>query len=195
MISGGLFSFLGNLQVVIPRESACLECQSLIPEEELQEACTPFGEFRKQEREKIPIEKEIPSVSSVSFVIGGLMAQEALKLILELPVIKEYLFWDGESGTFTAIELARREDCFVCSSEFSLDAIPIRTSRGQTTMEFLMQLRYSFNLSLDSTMLVGTKLLESTDEKLAEFLNPGDILRVIDTSLAKPLKFIVFLDS
>ncbi|MHA1941122.1 MAG: HesA/MoeB/ThiF family protein [Candidatus Hodarchaeales archaeon] len=194
LISGGIFGFLGNLQVVIPRESACLECQSLIPEEELQEACTPFGDIRKQEREKTAVEKEIPSVSSVSFVIGGLIAQEALKVILELPTLKEYLFWDGKSGTFTAIELARREDCFVCSSEYSLNAIPIRTFRDQTTNEFLNQLRYSFNLSLESTMLVGTKLLESTDKKLAEFLNPGDILRVIDTSLAKPLKFIVLLD-
>ena len=195
LISGGLFGFLGNLQVVIPRVSACLECQSLIPEEELQEACTPFGEIRKQEREENSEEEHIPSVSSVSFVIGGMMAQEALKLILELPVLKEYLFWDGESGTFTAIELMRREDCFVCSSEYSLNAIPIRISQDQTTSDFLIQLRYSFNLSLDSAMLVGTKMLESTDAKLSDILNPGDILRVLDTSLSKPLKFIVLLDS
>ena len=124
LVSGGLFGFLGNLQVVIPHKSACLECQSLIPEEELQKACTPFGDVRKKERKnESELEEKIPAVSSVSFVIGGLMAQETMKIILGLPPIKEYLFWDGTSGIFTSLELSKRDDCFVCSSKFQLEAI------------------------------------------------------------------------
>ncbi|MHA1978610.1 MAG: HesA/MoeB/ThiF family protein [Candidatus Hodarchaeales archaeon] len=194
-ISAGMFGFLGNLQVIIPNESACLECQSLIPEEELQKACTPFGELRKEVRQKEPLDEIIPSVSSVSFVIGGLMAQEALKILLELSTIKEYLFWDGTAGVFTAIELLRREDCFVCSSAYQLNAIPVRSDVDQQIDDFMDQLQYSFNLGKEMVMIHGTVKIDSSKEKLSEVLDSADIIRVIDPSLSKPLKFQISFDS
>ncbi|MHA1205944.1 MAG: HesA/MoeB/ThiF family protein [Candidatus Hodarchaeales archaeon] len=195
LVSGGMFGFLGNLQVVQPRVSACLECQSLIPEEELQKACTPFGELRKQTREEEPDSDKIPSVSSVSFVIGGLMAQETLKIILDMPPIKEYLFWDGTAGVFTSVELARREDCFVCSEEFQLHAILVSSAKNQLMSEFVNQLRYSFNLGVEMRILLGASTLQISEDKVNEIIKSGDILRVIDPALSKPLKFKILLDT
>jgi len=195
LVSGGMFGFLGNLQVIQPRVSACLECQSLIPEEELQKACTPLGEQRKQKRNDQSESDDIPSVSSVSFVIGGLMAQETLKIILDLPPIKDYLFWDGTTGVFTSVELARREDCFVCSEEFQLNAILVRSAKNQMMSEFVAQLRYSFNLGVEMRILHGASMLQLLENKVKEVIKSGDILRVIDPALSKPLKLKILLDT
>ncbi len=194
LVSGGMYSLLGNIQVIIPNKSPCLECQTLIPEEELQKACTPFGEARKKERDQITQDEFIPSVSSVSFVIGGLMSQEALKIILGLPPLNEYLFWDGRAGVFTSVPLKRREDCIVCSSKFQLEAIPIRSPKDQSISDFSVQLRYSFNLSSDMFILFRTKKLDLSKGIVGNIFQPEAIFRVIDTSLSIPLKFKISLD-
>ena len=161
----------------------------------MQKACTPFGDVRKKVRPEESDEQEkIPSVSSVSFVIGGLMAQEALKIILDLPPLKEYHVWDGAAGVFTALELIKRNDCFVCSSEYQLDAIPVRSAKNQTIDDFLVQLRYSFNLGDEMTVILGTSSVKSSEKPLSSLIRPEDIIRVIDPALSRPLKFQVQLD-
>lgn len=194
LVSGGMYSFLGNLQVVIPQKTPCLECQSLIPEEELQKACTPFGEKRKEIKANKIEEEYIPYVSSISFVIGGLMAQEALKIILELPPLHEYLFWDGEAGIFTSVPLKRRQDCIVCSPRYQLEAIPIRSPLDQKLRNFIDQLRYSFNLSSEMALLYQTRELTSSEEEVGNVLRSGEIFRVVDPTLSAPLKFVINFD-
>ncbi len=194
LISGGIYSFFGNLQVIIPQETPCLECQSLIPEEELQKACTPFGEVRKETRPTESEEEYIPYVSSVSFVLGGLMAQEALKVILRLPPLKEYLFWDAEAELFTSVPLERREDCIVCSPRYQLKAIPIRSPIDQQLGDFMAQLRYSFNLSSEMALLFQTQRLSISEEKIGSIFQSGAIFRVVDPTLSTPLKFMINLD-
>ncbi|MHA2245572.1 MAG: HesA/MoeB/ThiF family protein [Candidatus Hodarchaeales archaeon] len=193
LVSGGMYSFLGNIQVVVPQESPCLDCQSLIPEEELQKACTPFGEVRKEIRPKETDEEFIPYVSSVAFVIGGLMAQEALKIILGLPPLKEYLFWDGEAGIFTSVPLERREDCIVCSPRYQLQAIPIHSPADQQLRDFVVQLQYSFNLGSDASLLFQTQQLTISKEKIGNIFQSGDIFRVVDPTLSTPMKFVINL--
>ncbi|UCG01583.1 MAG: ThiF family adenylyltransferase [Candidatus Heimdallarchaeota archaeon] len=194
LISGGMFSFLGNLQVVIPQKTPCLECQSLIPEEKLQKACTPFGDMRKENQSDEDNDEYIPYVSSVSFVIGGLMAQEALKILLELPPLENYLFWDGEAGIFTPVPLERREDCIVCSPRYQLQAIPIRSPTDQQISDFMTQLRYSFNLSSEMALLHQTQKITLSEEKVGDILESGAIFRIVDPTLSAPLKFVINLD-
>ncbi len=194
LVSGGMFSFLGNLQVVIPQESPCLECQSLIPEEELQKACTPFGEVRKEGRPDETEEEVIPYVSSVAFVIGGLMAQETLKIILGLTPSADYLFWDGEAGIFTSVPLERREDCIVCSPRYLLQAIPIHSPADQQLKDFVVQLQYSFNLGSEMALLFQTQKLTISNEKIGNIFQSGSIFRVVDPTLSNPLKFEIVLD-
>ncbi|MFX1515556.1 MAG: ThiF family adenylyltransferase [Promethearchaeota archaeon] len=194
LISGGMYSFLGNLQVVIPQKTSCLECQSLIPEEKLQKACTPFGEVRKENQPEEENEEYIPYVSSVSFVIGGLMAQETLKILLGLSPLEEYLFWDGEAGKFTSIPLKRRDDCIVCSSRYQLQAIPIRSPIDQQFNDFMAQLRYSFNLSSEMALLHQTQRITLSEEEVGKILESGAIFRIVDPTLSAPLKFVINLD-
>jgi molybdopterin/thiamine biosynthesis adenylyltransferase len=195
LVTGGMYGLLGNIQVVIPHKTPCLECQTLIPEEELQKACTPFGEVRKQMR---PVEEDeddiIPSVSSVSFVIGGLMSQETLKILLGFLPFKPYLFWDGKEGIFTPVLLKRRKDCFVCSTRYHLEAIPIRSPSNQPLKDFILQLQYSFNLGPDVALLLETSELKISNEKIGRLFQDGDIFRVTDPVLSFPLKFKVILD-
>ena len=194
LISGGMYSFLGNLQVVIPQKTPCLDCQSLIPEEKLQKACTPFGEVRKENQSEEENDEYIPYVSSVSFVIGGLMAQETLKILLGLSPLDEYLFWDGEAGVFTSIPLERREDCIVCSSRYQLQAIPIRSPIDQQFNDFMAQLRYSFNLSSKMALLHQTQKITFSEEKVGDILGSGTVFRIVDPTLSAPLKFVINLD-
>ncbi len=194
LVSGGMYSFLGNIQVVIPQETPCLECQSLIPEEELQKACTPFGKVRKERRIDEDAEEFIPYVSSVAFVVGGIMAQEALKVILGIPPLKDYLFWDGEAGMFTSVSLERRKDCIVCSQRYQLEAIPIRSPNDTKLKDFIIQLQYSFNLSSEMALLFQTKNITASEEKVGNIFQSGAIFRVVDPTLSSPLKFVINLD-
>ncbi|MFW9778261.1 MAG: ThiF family adenylyltransferase [Candidatus Heimdallarchaeota archaeon] len=194
LVSGGIYGFLGNVQVIIPFQTACLDCQSLIPEEELQKACTPFGTERKISRPDEEIEEDVPSVSSVSFVIGGLMAQEALKVILGIPPMEAYFFWDGRAGAFTSVPLKRREDCFICSTRFQLEKIRVRSPKNQTLKEFIQQLRYAFNLGDKSAIMIQTSTLPISDTLIGEVFKSGDTFRVIDPVLTIPLKFTIQLD-
>jgi molybdopterin/thiamine biosynthesis adenylyltransferase len=194
LVSGGMYGFLGNIQIVIPNLTPCLECQSLIPEEELQKACTPFGEVRKQVRNQTLDEDIIPSVSSVSFVIGGLMAQETLKIILDIPPLEPFLFWDGKAGVFTPVPLKRREDCFVCSSRYQLAVIPIHSPANQKISDFMLQLQYSFNLGPDMNLIYETSEIRVSDEPVGKIFKSGETFRVIDPVLSEPLKFEIFID-
>ncbi len=195
LVSGGIYGFLGNIQVVIPRKTPCLECQALIPERELQKACTPFGEVRKKVNFNNKIDNEIvPSVSSVSFVIGGLMAQETLKIILGLLPLQEYLFWDGKASVFTTVPLKRRKNCFVCSDTYHLVAIPIHSPANQNISDFLLQLQYSFNLSSDATIIYQTSQIKPSDKLVCEIFNTGDVFRIVDPLLINPLKFVINLE-
>ena len=194
LVSGGIYGFLGNIQVIVPFQTACLDCQSLIPEEELQKACTPFGEERKTLRPEEGMEEDIPSVSSVSFVIGGLMAQEALKLLLGIPPVESYMFWDGRVGAFTSVPLERRDDCFVCSARFQLENIPIRSSASQPLRDFMEQLQYSFNLGKNSIIILQASTLPISEIPMGEVFMTGDTFRVIDPVLTNPLKFTIQLD-
>jgi molybdopterin/thiamine biosynthesis adenylyltransferase len=194
LVSGGIYGFLGNVQVIIPFQTACLDCQSLIPEEELQKACTPFGPERKVSRQDEEINDEVPSVSSVSFVIGGLMAQEAMKVILGIPPMAAYFFWDGRVGAFTTVPLKRREDCFICSARFQLDVIPVRSPANQSLRGFVQQLRYSFNLGEKSILMVQSSTLPISESSVGEIFKSGDTFRVIDPVLTTPLKFTIQID-
>lgn len=195
LVSGGIYGFMGNVQVVLPKKTPCLECQALIPENELQKACTPFGAVRKELYSVDKGEDEIvPSLSSVSFVIGGLMAQQTLKIVLGLPPLKKYLFWDGKAGIFTSVPLKRRENCFVCSETYHLTSISIHSPKNQTLNDFLLQLQYSFNLGPDATILYQTSQLRPSKEFVGDIFKTGDVFRVVDPILTTPLKFKINVD-
>ncbi|NHJ02796.1 MAG: ThiF family adenylyltransferase [Candidatus Heimdallarchaeota archaeon] len=194
LVSGGMYGFYGNIQVIMPKETACIECQTLIPEHELQKACTPFGEVRKAIRGEEEVDAYQPAVSSVSFVIGGLMAQEVFKIVLGLKPLSEYLFWDGDAGVFTSLALQRRENCIICSDHYQLRETIIHSPSDQTLLDFANQLRYSFNLGPNMRILYKAKEIALTSDYMNTIFQSGAIFRVVDPLLSFPAKFKVILD-
>ncbi|MFX1466626.1 MAG: ThiF family adenylyltransferase [Promethearchaeota archaeon] len=191
LIDAGLYEFFGHVQVIIPgSDSACLECQPLIPEKRLQQICTLPGEPRKKEREE---PKEVfPSVGTISAVIGGIMSQEVVKLLLGLGSPIGYLFYDGLSEEFTKIDLTRRLDCFVCGEKWKLDELRYFAEGDEKIGELRKRIALIYGLA-NPTMIIGTKIVDDemsiTEAEISEFAP----IFVIDSTVAKPIRIRVVL--
>ncbi len=191
LVTGGMFAFLGNAQVIIPYETACFECQPLVPEEELAQACTPFGEERKKERGEMEKEPPLPAVATLSAIIGGIMAQEALKLILNIGnYLQNYLFYDGLNNATTILELVRSEECPACGDLYKLEQIEFVANSEETVKELEVRLALTYGLEKPELMIKG-KLLESTSI-IKDFLSEGkETVFILDKNLAKPIKIVL----
>ena len=87
----------GTLIVVKPGVTACLEC--LYPEPP-------------------PFEELFPVVGAISSATGSLAALEAIKILSGTgdPLWGKMLSYDGYRGSFTSVQLRRRDSCACCSS-------------------------------------------------------------------------------
>lgn len=191
LIDAGLYEFFGHVQVIISgSDSACLECQPLIPENRLQQVCTLPGEPRKKEMDE---QKEVfPSVGTVSAVIGGIMSQEIVKLLLGLGTPIGYLFYDGLSEEFTKIELKRRLDCFVCGEKWKLDELRYFVERDEKIGELRRRIALIYGLA-DPTMIVGTKIVDDEMTITEAEISEHAPIFVIDSTVAKPIRVRVVL--
>jgi molybdopterin/thiamine biosynthesis adenylyltransferase len=210
LVSGGMFASLGNVQIIIPGKTPCLECQPLIPERELQKACTPPGEVRQalEEEKKLDIkldEKDedlefFPALGSVATVIGGIMTHETLKLLQNTPqdkIMSDFLFIDLDVLSFLSVPLARRQNCIVCSSRFKLEGIPFHFDVKENLGEVRKRIALQFNLNLTTIELTHqARTLENADSKqLREIItNDNPKIYVIAPELPLPLKLALFED-
>lgn len=183
MVNGGMYAFMGDVQTIIPYETACFECQPLVSQEKLAQACTPLGESRahlKEEKE----EMTLPSVSTLSSIIGGLMSQEILKVLMEVgKPLANYLFYDGLSNTFTEIELGRNDNCPICGRTNEVESTEALAFRGETVDQFKQRIALAFGMADPRLMLKG-KFLD--DDTVLDGEN-GDKIYAIDERLAAPI--------
>lgn len=190
LVLGGMFAFLGNVQVIIPHETACFECQPLVPEEELAQACTPFGEERKKEREE---EKEppLPAVATLSSIIAGFMSQEALKLILGIGnILENYMFYDGLNNATTIIELEKSEDCPTCGDLYKLEQIEFVINSEELVKDLILRLVLTYGLANPDIMIEGTII--NPNSKIKDAIKKSkSIAYIIDKNLAKPIKVVL----
>ncbi|MFX0117192.1 MAG: ThiF family adenylyltransferase [Candidatus Hodarchaeota archaeon] len=197
LVSGGMFGFWGNLQVVIPEKTPCLECQLLLPPHRLQKACTPIGTQREAKHEEP--EEKVPSVSSISFVIGGLMTQECFKIILEMEksVLQEYLFWDGLSESFTRMPIYKNDNCVVCSSRYRLSGIPMAGSKAEPLEDFLSRICLTLGLPSVPSSLQAVVRAQRIDQDrtvaLGSVVRNGDLIYLVSDDLPKAVKIRVSL--
>lgn len=190
LIHGGLFGWWGNVQVIIPFETPCLECQPLIPKERLQKACTLPGEARREKEQ----EKEIfPMISTTTTVIGGIQAQEALKIILKRKdLLDNYLFYDGLSQSFTKIRLVRNPSCVVCSPKYRTIGVKYVVSLEEPIQELKNRLIMTYGLQNPKIIIEGKIVPDDTVLKDAG-VKEGDPIFVNDKNLASPIKLIVVI--
>ncbi|MHA1198154.1 MAG: HesA/MoeB/ThiF family protein [Candidatus Heimdallarchaeaceae archaeon] len=192
LVMGGMFAFLGNVQVIRPHETACFECQPLVPEEELAQACTPFGEERKKERdEEEEKEPPLPAVATLSSIIAGFMSQEALKLILGIgSTLDNYMFYDGLNNATTILELVRSEECPTCGDLYKLEQIEFVISSEESVKDLILRLILTYGLVKPDIMIQGTII--SSDKAIKDVIKQSkSIAYIIDKNLAKPIKVVL----
>jgi molybdopterin/thiamine biosynthesis adenylyltransferase len=194
LVSGGMYGFFGNVQVIQSQLTPCLECQPLIPEKELQKACSPPGEFRKENGSLDDERKEdfFPALGSVSSVIGGLMSQEVLKLALEKETLREFLFVDLENvPQFLSVPLNKRDDCIVCSSKYRLKGIPFFIDNNDTYETILTRIAIQFNIAKQNISIIhDLKSIQEENFSVSFFFNSDVVPTVYITSidLSAPIK-------
>lgn len=187
LVHGGMYGWLGNVQVVIPFKTACLDCNPLIPQERLQKPCTPPGKMRKKSKKvkKVP---KTPSLLTISSIIGGIQAQETIKLILGVgKILNDFLFYDGLSQTFTFVPLNQNPNCIICGKDriFGVDfAVDL-----QDTVQDLKN-RLIMTLDIKEPMQVIVKgIIRDNDVKLEDLkIKNKEPILIINKEMAKPFK-------
>ena len=186
LLHGGMYGWWGNVQRVVPFETACLECQPLVPAERLQKACTPPGERRKVEEPPA----KFPALLSVATIIAGIQFQEAIKHLLQVGTpLDNYLFYDSLHQQFTVLKLARNPNCFLCSDRFRLKGEIYAIGREETVAELKNRLIMTFGLQ-DPKIIRRGKVLENTQILGKLRLRKKEPLFIIDSALAQPLKLL-----
>lgn len=103
LVHAGIHSFSGQLTTIIPGKTPCLECL-----------------FAGMKDPALESGARIPSpvLGAVVGVMGSLQALEAIKIAgnLGAAYTQRLLIYDGLSGSFKEIEVARNMNCTVCSA-------------------------------------------------------------------------------
>jgi adenylyltransferase/sulfurtransferase len=108
LIDGGIKEFTGRVQTYLPGK-ACIACN--IPLDryaeimELRNPCEGV-EFGAQ-----------ASFTTISSIIAGIQANEAMKIIAGLPTLEGVLLMDFLNNKYSTMVLERNPLCFVCGSE------------------------------------------------------------------------------
>ena len=189
LVSGGMYGLMGQVQRIIPYDTPCFECQPLIPQDKLSQACSPVGKKRKNLPKKP--EAPMPAVATMSMIIGGIMSQVILKHLMKLGTpLDNYLFYDGMSNTITILKLERKFNCPVCGGFFDLEESTLTVEDGETIEAVLTRIAYTFGLADPKVMLKGV-ILNKDMVITKKNLKSGDKLFVMDDRLAKPLKVVI----
>ena len=186
LIHAGTHGWYGNVQVVIPFETACLQCQPLIPEIRLNKPCTPLGKMRKKERDEEI--QHFPSINTVSMILSSIQSQEALKIILNTGnLMKDFLFYDSLAQTFTRVPLSKNKDCVVCG-EKRLKSNNFAVEKGESINDVKKRISLTFNLEDEIKIMYKGKILNEKIVLNEIDIKNSDFFYVYDKSMPKPLK-------
>jgi len=107
-IDGGIQEISGVVKVFVPPDSACYECAMTENDYRLINLRYSCPLLRQEDL----VAGKVPTAPTISSMIGGLQAQEALKLIHGMPVAAgEALVYSGVGNRFYNTAFQRREDC------------------------------------------------------------------------------------
>ena len=107
-IDGGIQEISGVVKVFVPPDSACYECAMTENDYRLINLRYSCPGLRQEDL----IAGRVPTTPTISSMIGGLQAQEALKLIHGMPVQSgTALIYNGVANQFYTTRFQKREDC------------------------------------------------------------------------------------
>ena len=196
LVDGGMDGLFGYIQVIIPGKTACLLCYPLIPVNiPIPKPCSPAGRERMsyfQLKAKdifgklTPPQPQEPSpaVSTMATIIGGLMANETLRVLLNIGNIKSgILFIYAHSLDFVWIDLNRRPDCPVCGIIDKIQEFELPIEPEITIKELKKILCEKFSIR-DIEVIYGTHILNDS-RKLDDLINKE--IGVISKDLRFPI--------
>ncbi|MHA1268717.1 MAG: ThiF family adenylyltransferase [Candidatus Helarchaeota archaeon] len=192
LIHGGLFGWFGNVQIIIPNKTACLECHPLIPQKRLQKPCTPLGKVRSAERKDVEKleDKKIPSILTVASIIAGIQSQIALKIILNLPLSHEnYIFYDGLSNSFTKMHLIKNENCIICSDKFKTKGVELAISEEDTVRSIKDRIIMTWDLNEPFNFMFKGKILDDSTQIKDLHMKNKDTFYIWNKDILQPMKF------
>ncbi len=126
LVDGGIEGLQGQVQVVIPPDSPCIECGIGEREKKMiwsRLSCT--GQLANVG------ERKMPALATTTSVIGAIQVQEFLKIIFGIeeyrkskkwnesfgePLMGKRLFYSAISNTFRTYEVSRSSSCNVCNA-------------------------------------------------------------------------------
>ncbi len=193
LVHGGMFGWMGNVQVVIPFKSPCLECHPLIPQNRLQKPCTPPGEARKELEEKEKPQEKIPTLATVSTVIAGIQSHEIIKIILgSEKILDGFLFYDSHSESLTKVELILNKNCIICG-KYRIEGIDFALDSKDTIRDIKNRLIMSWGLQ-EPIRVIIKGIIQKDEIKIGDAdLKEKEAFFVYDSLLSKPLKlFSIF---
>jgi hypothetical protein len=136
-------------------------------------------------------EAPMPAVATLSMIIGGIISQEALKVLMGFGTpLDNYLFYDGRTNTVTTLKLERKFHCPVCGEFYDLDEATFTVEDGETIEAITTRIAYAFGLAQPKVMLKGV-ILDPNLIINKTNLKSGSKLFVMDERLAKPLKLLI----
>lgn len=163
-IDGGIQELSGTVKVFVPPDSACYECTMSPRDYELlniRYSCPLL------KREDIIMGK-IPTVSTISSVIGGIQAQEAIKLIHNISdSAGKCITYVGLTNYFDIVQFQKREQCM--SHDPYNDIIELDHGAGDLTGAGLIRIANKFSKSEDCTIELDREVVNGMECKACGF--------------------------
>ena len=135
MVDGAIQELLGLVRVFVPGQGACFECtltEQARREMSLRYSCPLLA------RQNILLGK-VPTTPTISSIIGGLQAQEALKLLHGLPVeAGKVLHVNGMTNETHAAAYLPRDDCESHWTYGEIIELPARSAH--TTLDDMLRI-------------------------------------------------------
>jgi len=155
-VDGGIQELNGVVKVFVPPDSACYECAMTENDYRLINLRYSCPLLRQEDL----IAGRVPTVATIASLIGGLQAQEALKLIHGLPVAAgEAFVFNGLVSQSYRTRFQRREDCLSHETYPPPVELPLRAARHNAADLFSAVRRNGgsppLQLSLDRDLVVS----------------------------------------
>ena len=113
------------VKVFVPPDGACYECTMTENDYRLINLRYSCPLLRQEDLQA----GKVPTAPTISSMIGGLQAQEALKLIHNLPVLAgEALIYNGVASQFYRTRFQRRDDCMSHETYAEPRELPLQTA-------------------------------------------------------------------
>ena len=155
-VDGGIQELNGVVQVFTPPESPCYECGMTENDYRLINLRYSCPLLRQEDLTA----GRVPTVPTIASLIGGLQAQEALKLIHGIPVAGgEAFVFNGVVSQSYRTRLPRREDCLSHETYATPIELPLQACR-HTAADLFSEVRQhlganDLQLSLDRDLVVS----------------------------------------